>query len=432
MYRFWLDAALEFLLRMRLLKIRNVGPVTSAEIELRRLNVIIGPQSSGKSTIAKIVSFCLWLEKDILFHQSSLYVDNAFIDDQLLSYHRLNGYFDERSRIQYKSDLMTLSVTGTTIDEITVKDDVLSSAVMSKVTYVPSERNFVTIPNISSLKLENDYLRDFLFEWLGVRSRFTKQQSLDVVNLGLKYYYDVNRGNLILLESGKEISLEQASSGIQSVIPLLVMVAYSSDWIYNHEPELSYDKNEMLQRNILSRLGISNGEKLTDGTKRVLNAIIKKPNLADDLKSMDMLAAVAELARRIARPHHTHLIIEEPEQNLYPSTQRDLILLMASYLNAHCESLLLTTHSPYILSTLNVLLSTSSARKVHHDLAMPEGVYPGMLLPLEDYTAYFMGSDGQIQNIIDKDVPMISGLQLDGVSDWVDDSIAAINDKIYE
>ena len=28
--------------------------------------MLIGPQSSGKSTIAKVISFCLWLEKDVL------------------------------------------------------------------------------------------------------------------------------------------------------------------------------------------------------------------------------------------------------------------------------------------------------------------------------------------------------------------------------
>ena len=421
-------------MKMRSLKIKNIGPVFFAALDLKRLNIIIGPQSSGKSTIAKIVSFCLWLEKDILFHQSSQYIDSEFIDEQLLSYHRLNGYFNKNSKIEYESDLISLSVTGKQLDGVTIKDGMLSSAVMSKVAYIPSERNFVTIPNISSLKLENDYLRDFLFEWLGIRSRFTKQQSLDVVNLGLKYYFDSNRGNVILLESGKEISLEQASSGIQSVIPLLVMVSYNSDWIYNHKPEISYDKNEKLQRNILSRLGIniSTGEELTEGTKKVLNALINNPSLIDDLKSMDVLARVADLATRIARPHHTHLIIEEPEQNLYPTTQRDLLLLLASNMNAHCESLLLTTHSPYILSTLNVLLSTSSASKVCQNLPMPKGVTSDMLLPIEDYAAYFIGSDGHIQTIIDEEVPMISGMQLDGVSDWVDDSIAVINEKIYE
>ena len=50
---------------MRHLIIRNIGPVKEAEIELKRFNFIIGPQSSGKSTVAKILSTCCWIEKEV-------------------------------------------------------------------------------------------------------------------------------------------------------------------------------------------------------------------------------------------------------------------------------------------------------------------------------------------------------------------------------
>lgn len=45
---------------MRRLTIRNVGPVKSVDISLNKVNVFIGPQSSGKSTIAKVLSTCSW------------------------------------------------------------------------------------------------------------------------------------------------------------------------------------------------------------------------------------------------------------------------------------------------------------------------------------------------------------------------------------
>ena len=57
---------------MARLIIRNIGPIKNVDIELNKVNVFIGEQSSGKSTIAKIISFCSWLEKnankdDVLF-----------------------------------------------------------------------------------------------------------------------------------------------------------------------------------------------------------------------------------------------------------------------------------------------------------------------------------------------------------------------------
>ena len=50
---------------MRKLIITKVGPITErVQIVFHRFCVLIGPQSSGKSTIAKIFSTCMWLEKE--------------------------------------------------------------------------------------------------------------------------------------------------------------------------------------------------------------------------------------------------------------------------------------------------------------------------------------------------------------------------------
>ena len=48
---------------MATITIKNVGPVKEAHFELNKINVFMGPQSSGKSTIAKIISYCQWVEK---------------------------------------------------------------------------------------------------------------------------------------------------------------------------------------------------------------------------------------------------------------------------------------------------------------------------------------------------------------------------------
>lgn len=48
---------------MSRLIIKNIGPIKDVDIKLNKVNVFIGQQSSGKSTIAKIISFCSWLEK---------------------------------------------------------------------------------------------------------------------------------------------------------------------------------------------------------------------------------------------------------------------------------------------------------------------------------------------------------------------------------
>ena len=58
--------------------IKNVGPIKEVDLFINKVNVFMGQQSSGKSTIAKILSFCNWVEKDISFHQSF----QKYIDDK--------------------------------------------------------------------------------------------------------------------------------------------------------------------------------------------------------------------------------------------------------------------------------------------------------------------------------------------------------------
>ena len=56
------------------LKIKNFGPIkkgytnpqTYDFFDVHRCSVLIGEQGTGKSTIAKLISTLLWLEKDII------------------------------------------------------------------------------------------------------------------------------------------------------------------------------------------------------------------------------------------------------------------------------------------------------------------------------------------------------------------------------
>ena len=53
------------------LSIKNFGPITSGFVkeefmEIADFTMIIGPQGSGKSTIAKVLSTLMWIEKALV------------------------------------------------------------------------------------------------------------------------------------------------------------------------------------------------------------------------------------------------------------------------------------------------------------------------------------------------------------------------------
>lgn len=53
------------------------------------------------------------------------------------------------------------------------------------------------------------------------------------------------------------------------------------------------------------------------------------------------------------------------------------------------------------------------------------------ILPSESIGSYYITEEGTLQNIVDTELHMVSGLQLDGISELVDDNIAALNTIIY-
>ena len=77
----------------------------------------------------------------------------------------------------------------------------------------------------------------------------------------------------------------------------------------------------------------------------------------------------------------------------------------------------MTTHSPYILSVLNELMAEAKLYFKHTEKYI-EGVddfvnYDCFMKP-EYYSAYYINDNGTFENLIDSELPMISGIELDG------------------
>ena len=148
---------------MRHLIIRNIGPIKEAEIELKRFNFIIGPQSSGKSTIAKILSTCSWVEKEVATTMDEHAVANVGAFRALMEeFHKMKDYFDENAEILYETEVIRIYLKGDIFD---VKLKNQEQYHREKICYIPSERNAVTLPELQGFEFGQTNLRSFLFDW---------------------------------------------------------------------------------------------------------------------------------------------------------------------------------------------------------------------------------------------------------------------------
>lgn len=117
-------------------------------------------------------------------------------------------------------------------------------------------------------------------------------------------------------------------------------------------------------------------------------------------------------------PLHELVYIEEPEAHLFPKAQSQLLgyLFEALRLGHSNRSLILTTHSPYIMGRLNVFLKAGSlSRRKKKNTEINEIIPRDRWIRPQDFRAYAM-IDGGIENILDDD-GLIDSSYLDSISD---------------
>ena len=345
---------------MSRLVIKNVGPIESVDIQLNKVNVFIGPQGSGKSTIAKIVSFCSWMEKVNEVTQRAV-VDGLI--KRLGNFHHMTEYFSDRSSIFYEGENVAFAYNcpqplelsdkffhGNT-EHFHEKEFVfysLNKVVNPKVAYIPAERNFVSaVPTLKNYSEKDDNLQSFVNDWFDAKRNYTKESPMPLEVLDVKYYYNKSIDRDYLAIGNKTgLPLTSSSSGFQSIVPLTVLVKWLSSGIYEENKPFSPAENQRV-RDILAHISGSTSDNESELVERLRGFIQGRVYT------------------------HTQFIIEEPEQNLFPKTQMDLLYHLISEINhGRNHRLVMTTHSPYILYAINNCLLASLVKdKMDEDLA---------------------------------------------------------------
>ena len=351
---------------MRHLVIKNVGPIKLADIELKRFNVFIGHQSSGKSTIAKVISTCNWVEKEVATTLDvNAIADGDAFKNMMESFHKMDEYFSDSSEIHFESDYIKIDYASEQLNVELKKDE---NYYRQKICYIPAERNMVTLPELQGFEFGTTNLRSFLFDWFNAREFYNDENKADIMGLGVKYFFDKEQNKFkdrIEHINGQTygIPLSSASSGLQSIVPLLVMLQYYSGQYFTvASQKKSFDQDAkviklmpaLAERYILKPYKPNH---IPSESGKLLIEISTKFR-GGDKKCQELMFNYQEALNRLLNPVKTTFIIEEPEQNLYPDTQLELIekltLLCQQERRHECT---LTTHSPYIVNYFNILIN---------------------------------------------------------------------------
>ena len=341
---------------MKHLTIRNFGPLKDVDIDLGRINLIIGLQGSGKSCVMITACYCTWVEKRISLRQSAKEFEQgtSFLDT-MTAYYRTKGYVHEDTHIGYETEFMEFSYDHSMKSFIHKWKSLRWRYKRPKVSYVPAERNMVSlVANWNRLETNYDNILDFKEDWDTAR-KYVKSEK-DILGTGISYEYDETTGaDAIITKSGKRVELTSSSSGMQSLIPQFVHMDYLTKGIYEMEQdakEKSYSEKQLVSNllDVLYRRNRTKEESVVGG-KTVIVHLEGKDYVFHDNQVAEQFK---KEAMNLINTDHAEIFLEEPESNLFPPTQfqlMDWIVEMVSS-KAHKNTFFIATHSPYVLSHL--------------------------------------------------------------------------------
>ncbi|TGE21801.1 hypothetical protein E5K00_16170 [Hymenobacter aquaticus] len=378
--------------------VKNFGPIKDATVDFKKVTVFIGPTGGGKSTLAKLAAIL----KDPEFYSASEGKEFEFFAN-----YSIKTYFQTNTHITWENNNDSILIMNdkigvseslkNKIDSIT--EDTNDALIKNLVHRL---QNIVTEQNINlEIKEDIDFLKNELDKLI------TENIFAPIYKAGIAPY----RPSYIPSERSFVPAIEYSWAGLMrddiGLPKQILNFANSFSTSRKYVPELNIDFFDVKYLHI-------NGQDY-----------IKIPEREEPLRLFETASGIQSVTPLLVLLTHLlqdsdqtqSFIIEEPELNLYPTAQRDLVYTLLEKCTQGNNALTITTHSPYVLAALNLCLYAHKikelfphqARKVNKLIPEKYWVSP------REFSAYYVAGGG-VKSIFDDKTGLLSESQLDEVS----------------
>ncbi len=395
------------------LYIENFLVIKKAELQLNKITLLIGPQASGKSLIAKLcyffksipyhVSRAVTLQKKeqnmksmILKDFYEIFPDYAWQEEEFLIYYQSTDYQVELKKSKAEKHA-----------QLSLQYD--------------SEKNYDEIKNEFSENLKEAIPSDMIHEGYDVKDIPIMLDRIMQIS-GYQHTYSnnffipaarsffANLQNSIFNFMAHDIDIDPFVKKFGSFYEVCKQ---------KHKQNEYPDQNMKTLMNLMSDVIQGHYQNIDDQDWIIQNN--RKVNLAQASSGQqEALPLLLTLATYIVGHSQKNKLffIEEPEAHLFPEAQSKVMAFFSHLYAEYQTRFFLTSHSPYILSALNnhiLAAEIVEAGKMAPEKFTELNGY-GVPIPFSDVAAYTI-CDGEVKSIRDEEYQMIGGDILDGISD---------------
>lgn len=428
---------------MQKIKIENFMALNSVEIELRSLLLLLGEQASGKSTISKLIYYfqavaqellyVLGLEEELLLYQIfHKRLANTFFDFfgsiNHLSPFTITYYYSSEHYIKLskpkKGEGLSIFISGQEqlLDGCQDRKNRIKRITTSRpgaYERAAQDNAIQELENFVNNWFENNRVALFIPAGRSITVNYPEPFKMD-------FYSLLTRG-LVHLESQPE----------PANFPVDLRLMYQ--FVRQTEQIRQRFSNNAFQDLINERLARKNpvNENVLGIAEQKIEQILKGKYRYDqygekifynnqDYVLLTRASSGQQEAIRIVQDIFLILldqqkafrVIEEPEAHLYPMAQKHLLELIVLFLNQSDSQVVLTSHSPYILSILNNLLYAGrlSGRRPNLTNDIQEIIVRDYWLDPDKINVYFL-RNGQSTSLINNQTGLIGQNFLDEISE---------------
>jgi predicted ATPase len=412
---------------MEKLTVTNFLVIKNAEIEIKDINLFIGPQANGKSVLARLIHLFKKYLEGVFFDSIKDNLSKREVDKVALTEFEkmFPKYTWENQLLNITYEINNYSIGFKTKKKAdgkySLNVEISKSLCDLRTKLKKNYDGFVALKGENKAKsIQSEYkiYSDALTKTLTEDEISSLTEMSIFIPAGRSFFANVNENIFSLLASGT-FEFDQILSDFGS------RYSTAKKYIYDQHVFRRTELNKDTQPQLRALMkGILKGEYIYENKKDWIKSENTKINVSNSSsgqqEALPLLILLSFWPYVISK---SNFIIEEPEAHLFPFAQRDVINLLSFVYNTsgRKHKFLLTTHSPYVLSAINLLIMGEKARLNNAD------INKNLCIPFDRVTAYKI-IDGYAVNILDSESQLIAAQLIDDVSIEFDNEFSRLLD----